>query len=53
MKIHPNKQAAQEALKKYSKAIEKLQEEFGVEEECDRSYVYYYDKRGRVREYCP
>ena len=37
MKIHPNKQAAIDAIKEYREAVGALQEKLGVIDECEDS----------------
>ena len=42
MKIHPNKQAAMDAIKEYQEAVEALQEKMGVIDECEDSCCSVY-----------
>jgi hypothetical protein len=57
MKIHPNKQAAQEAVKKYVEEVERLGVELGIEEALGDSEVglflkaKYYTEEGNTEIY--
>lgn len=54
MKIHPNRQAAINALKKYQQQTTELENELGIWVECDDSccniYIIteYYDEKGEI-----
>jgi uncharacterized protein (UPF0335 family) len=57
MKIHPNKQAAQEAVEKYIEEVERLEIELGVKEELGDSdagiflKAIYYTEDGKTEIY--